>query len=344
MNKRTNFDDILNECLERLLRGESIEDCLSRYPEQAAELEPLLRTAQETHLAASIKPSAEFRQRAGYQFQAAIRDMETGKSRGFLSWIPRWATVVSIVVIVLIAVSGTVAASANSLPGQPLYQVKLATESVRLAFTMSTLGKAELNAQFANERINEIVQIAGEGNVALIDQTTERMNRQLVAVVNFSAPTEAKSGGEAAFQAVQAPEAKSMTPPLMAVPAPTPAPTNVPASTQAPSPNSTIATPPPQTVSTNLTSGEEEGPVGVLRHGAGENMTSEYNDVDMQNNQGRNSKQEDLKNKLTEEYYANLQALRDELEKAPDSVKPALQHAIEVAEGAYNAALSNLGY
>ena len=30
------FDDILNECTERLLRGESVEQCVQRYPEQAA--------------------------------------------------------------------------------------------------------------------------------------------------------------------------------------------------------------------------------------------------------------------------------------------------------------------
>ena len=45
------------------------------YPEYAAELEPLLKTALETRNAAAIKPRPEFRQRAANDFQAAIREM-----------------------------------------------------------------------------------------------------------------------------------------------------------------------------------------------------------------------------------------------------------------------------
>jgi hypothetical protein len=38
------FDNIFNECMERLLAGgETIEQCLQRYPAYAKELEPLLR-------------------------------------------------------------------------------------------------------------------------------------------------------------------------------------------------------------------------------------------------------------------------------------------------------------
>ena len=40
------FEEALNECLDSLLRGGSVESCLDRYPEHAKELEPLLRIAQ----------------------------------------------------------------------------------------------------------------------------------------------------------------------------------------------------------------------------------------------------------------------------------------------------------
>jgi len=55
------FDNILNECLERLLvKGESLEQCLQRYPGQAAELKPLLETALAAREASSIQPRADF--------------------------------------------------------------------------------------------------------------------------------------------------------------------------------------------------------------------------------------------------------------------------------------------
>ena len=54
MSKMNEFDNILDECLGRLIDGESVGACLSRYPEYAAALEPLLRTAQQTLKAADI--------------------------------------------------------------------------------------------------------------------------------------------------------------------------------------------------------------------------------------------------------------------------------------------------
>ncbi len=47
--KTEEFNNILDDCLERLLfKGETIEQCLQSYPEYAADIEPLLRTAMAT--------------------------------------------------------------------------------------------------------------------------------------------------------------------------------------------------------------------------------------------------------------------------------------------------------
>ena len=45
------FDTILDECVDRVNRGESIEDCLAGYPEHAEELEPLLSAMFDTRSA-----------------------------------------------------------------------------------------------------------------------------------------------------------------------------------------------------------------------------------------------------------------------------------------------------
>ena len=50
-----NFEDILNECLERLGNGESLESCLKIYPDEAERLAPMLKIAQATRRAAAGK-------------------------------------------------------------------------------------------------------------------------------------------------------------------------------------------------------------------------------------------------------------------------------------------------
>ncbi|MBC8477866.1 MAG: hypothetical protein H8D49_05925, partial [Dehalococcoidia bacterium] len=71
MSKNKEFNNILDECLERLLTsGETVEQCLERHPEYAAELEPLLRTAMVTRETSTLEPSVEFRARARYQLHS----------------------------------------------------------------------------------------------------------------------------------------------------------------------------------------------------------------------------------------------------------------------------------
>ncbi|MDD5093288.1 MAG: DUF4382 domain-containing protein [Dehalococcoidia bacterium] len=52
------FDQILDECIDRLNGGESVEECLKLYPEFAAELEPLLIAALEFRSGLAFMPSA----------------------------------------------------------------------------------------------------------------------------------------------------------------------------------------------------------------------------------------------------------------------------------------------
>jgi hypothetical protein len=227
MKKMRDFDDILNECVERVLKGESVEACLASFPEHAAELEPLLRTVIDTRKAANVLPRPEFRQQAGYEFQAAIRNMKPNKS-GFFRWQLRWATAVSVIAAVLLAGSGTVAAASDSLPDETLYSVKLFTEEVRLALTPSTLGKAQLYAKFTDTRVDEIIKMADKGNVEQVVKATERMNDSLVSIAKLIQPvreTDA-AGGEAPQALLVAPDSPVPTPETESSPTPTPAQAN----------------------------------------------------------------------------------------------------------------------
>ena len=351
MGRESEFENILDECLERMIKGETVEDCLARHPEHAAELEPLLRTALETREAIAVTPRPEFRQRAGNEFQAAVRDMQPQGSGGFFKRQISWIAPVAIVIGLLMVGSGTVLAANSSLPDEPLYRVKLSTESVQLAFTPSSLGKAELYARFADRRVAEIVKMAEKGEVEQVEKTTERMNNQMIAMANLAGPP-----GVAATATLQAPvpataetAPKALSRPATApTPAPLPAPAAAPAPVPAPEPTQTEeetpsltqvpapvieVPPPPEEAAPVLTTPQATAPV----EGTGPEKES------VANNEGvKLDKQQKLREILYRKAAENSQVLEDELEKVPDKLKPALQRAIEVANNGYQQALNNL--
>jgi hypothetical protein len=315
--KRSNFDDILNECIERMLRGDSIEACLAAHPEQAAELEPLLRTAGDTIKAAAITPRPEFRQRAGYEFQAAIRNLRPEKYNLF-RWPARWLVTVSSVIVVLLAGTGTVAASTNSLPDQPLYAVKLATENIRLTMTFSAVGKAELYAEFADRRVDEIIKMAEQGKVAQVERATDRMDDQLNAMASLFLPSGTAGTAE-----------KETPPALMATPQAVPAPTATgPSLKNVPGPAlSAPGNGGPSLSTANITPTRDQ----ALAPPSTEAEETEQT-------RGR----PDLGTTVSEQAAENTRKLEEALKEVPDSTRPALERALDVADKGYNEALENI--
>jgi hypothetical protein len=180
------FEDILNECIDRMLQGESVEQCLARCPEQARELEPLLRTAQAAREASAIEPRSEFKAQVRYQIHSrfSARGRKTAqKGMPVLGWVPRWAVgVASIFLVVLLAGSSTVAASSTSMPGDTLYPMKLATENVRLSLNRTNMGKARLHVALVDRRIQEIAYLARKGNAERVERIALRLAAHLDAV------------------------------------------------------------------------------------------------------------------------------------------------------------------
>ena len=177
MNNDINFEDILNECITRILEGESIEQCLRNYPEQASELQPLLRTAIAAQKASAIEPRPEFKASSRYQFYSQMQE-EAKKGRSPFKRL-RWATAPIIGAVIVASGSGTVLAAENSMPEDFLYPVKLATEQAQIALTLSETGKAKLHVKFADRRVTEITVTAEKGKPEMIVTLTENMNRHL---------------------------------------------------------------------------------------------------------------------------------------------------------------------
>jgi len=207
MRKGKKFDSILDECLEHLLvKGETIEQCLKSYPEQATELKPLLQTALKAKNASVIQPRPEFRVRARYQFRSALREVETKGKPRFSGWQPRWATAIAIIVLILLlAGSSIVVASGNSMPDEPLYPMKLATEQIRLKLTPAELGKAQLYASFADKRVLEITRMAKEGRAELVERTAQRLDTHLAMIASLLSVQEKETEVMMAPPAARAP-------------------------------------------------------------------------------------------------------------------------------------------
>lgn len=330
MKRNRKFDNILDECLERLLvQDETVEQCLESYPEYAEVLKPLLSTALSARSLSDIQPRSEFKDRARYEFRLALQKLERKRSRpAFVwNWQPRWATVVAVVLAVLLTGSGTVAAASGSMPDEPLYPVKLATEQIQLTLTPSALGKAELYAELADKRVDEIVRMAGEGKAEKVDKVALRLDDYLAKIADL-ASTQRLAGNMA--MAPASGEAPAVAPPVVMAPAPAPAPqptAELPPVVMAPAPQA----------SSEVPSVTEEVPA-LSRDATAFSEQDKSKKEDQPGDEHRTK----LKQIISQDADNNMARLRAELEKAPESARSALQRAIAASEHGYKKALESL--
>jgi hypothetical protein len=98
------FERILDECIDRLGRGESLEACLRHYPEHAKQLEPLLRAMAQTKAAYSFTPSVDAKREARQRFYAEMerRRQPSLWHRMFARRLV-WATLATVLVLSIIS-------------------------------------------------------------------------------------------------------------------------------------------------------------------------------------------------------------------------------------------------
>lgn len=170
---RIGLEDALDQCLAGLTKGEDLETCLRRFPALRGELEPLVRTlvlVKSAYKRPAPAQAALARGRARFMAEVAKRSraQESKRRRIGLAW-PRlawgrsWATAVLTVVLMLAVLWGGTAVSANSLPGDPLYGVKRASEEVRYFFTFSAEARAMLQREYEELRLIEVKKVVEQG-------------------------------------------------------------------------------------------------------------------------------------------------------------------------------------
>jgi len=325
MSNDIQLDDILDNCLERILiKGETIEQCLESFPEYSDELEPLLEMAMTTKQVTTIEPRPEFKEQAKYRFQMALRESGQKKSWPIFNWRlqQRWVTAVAIVLVVLLTTSGTVAIASNRMPDSPLYEIKLATERVQLTLTFSEMRKAELHAGIADKRVNEIIYLADKGSPEEISQITDSLDSHL-SEISFLVSAPVVMSGDAMI--TEPAIAVQDAPPKRAIPNEEAVEVTI------------AATEAPQEPITPTLTGPEELPAPLP-------STKEVNEEALStvDTYSSDNPRADLIIKITNQFNYNIASLRALLETAPESARPALVQAISILEKGYRDAIMSL--
>ena len=224
MNERQ-VQEALNESLERIAQGATVEECLARHAVLASELEPLLRMAMALTLARRTSRPSEATRREG--LARAMREWPVAPPG------PRWRALtyfrkpVAVAAVMVAAVVfggwGTVSASTDTVPGDTLYPVKTTRERVLLLFTRSDDGRALRYARQSEVRGWELEQLAQRGaeNEVLVTLSVRSRDRAWRAMESLSLvpqPVDVPIGGLAVPE--RGPEGPPPAVPAFAPPAP----------------------------------------------------------------------------------------------------------------------------
>jgi hypothetical protein len=150
------LETVLDICLNQIKDGESdIEECLALYPEQAAQLEPLLKAATKLSRAREIIPDPAYKARARAQLSVYMQQNPQRKRVSPIFW--RVAIGVMTMLVLFLATGTSFAQQA--LPGDQLYEWKLTSENVWRMTSNDPLG---VDITLSNRRVSELVVLSGD--------------------------------------------------------------------------------------------------------------------------------------------------------------------------------------
>jgi hypothetical protein len=157
------FEARLVECLDALETpqpGAGIEEILARYPDDA----PALRRALAVAGALAefdVQPSAGAEDESRRRLLAAAAAVDRPAPRGRIGMLALRTG--AILLVVLAAGAIPVVASANALPGDPLYGLKREVEDVQLQFAFSEAARETLLERYNLLRIQELDDLIDDG-------------------------------------------------------------------------------------------------------------------------------------------------------------------------------------
>jgi len=169
-NSQDDFGLILHKCLELIESGEeSIESLIIRYPEINDFLRPPLEAASWLYQRSKLfDPTPAFLTSSRFRLVTTIQSEKrypflfrrTQLSRlprinRNLKVVPSIIYLITVFILIFVCLNSVGFWINNSLPGDPLYQVKLAKEQFQLAISFSKIKDAELGIQLTERRLIE---------------------------------------------------------------------------------------------------------------------------------------------------------------------------------------------
>lgn len=157
MNMNDEFEAILETCVDDIAEGEaSLEECLVRYPQYATELEPVLYTVTRLKSGRAIKPSPFLRGTIRAELNLAMKSSPPPKSRLPLFF---WRMALNMAVLLFALIMTNTVFAQGALPGESLYNWKLASERVWRVVSIDPVGT---DLQLSNRRISEYVAVSSD--------------------------------------------------------------------------------------------------------------------------------------------------------------------------------------
>ncbi len=149
---------ILDDCVHRMRGGESVEDCLADYPEQAAELAPMLRAASALQWLAGFRlPDARRQQTRTALRQVVAASQAMPKRPAWLAfWVRPAVRALAGVAVALVFLTFAITTVAASRPGDLAYPARVMAERSTLLLQCTPDGQASAPLRLANHRLCEL--------------------------------------------------------------------------------------------------------------------------------------------------------------------------------------------
>ncbi len=166
--------DALEVCRAAIATGVTLESALGLYPELAGELRPALEAWQAMVALQDATPIPTARlQRSRTRLLAKAAKLRGVPARPALRFpgLPRMAfAALAVLVAVMLGWGGLTTASAQAIPGDPLYRLKRANEDLQLRLTPGER-RSDLKVEFAERRSSELMNLLELGRSAEVEFT-----------------------------------------------------------------------------------------------------------------------------------------------------------------------------
>jgi hypothetical protein len=150
------LETILDICLNQIEDGESnVDECLALYPEQAAQLEPLLKAATKLSRGREVVPDPAYKARTRARLSIYMQQNPQRKRVSPVFW--RFA--IGLVTMLLVFLATGTSFAQQALPGDRLYNWKLTSENV---WRMTSSDQLGVDLTLSNRRVSELVIVSGD--------------------------------------------------------------------------------------------------------------------------------------------------------------------------------------